>query len=126
MALTVQGSKHVLFGEKDLSYGPGQSLLTTIDLPVSYHITRATATDPYLGNHAQVRRDPHRSGCVQNRGGTAGYSRTDASLLASCSFLLKGWLFDETTVKPGTERHKSMSRCCRYSRFLALHRVVND
>jgi AraC-like DNA-binding protein len=49
MALTVQGSKHVLLGEKDLSYGPGQSLLTTIDLPVSYHITRATATDPYLG-----------------------------------------------------------------------------
>jgi AraC-like DNA-binding protein len=49
MAVTVQGSKHVLLGEKDLSYGPGQSLLTTIDLPVSYHITRATAAEPYLG-----------------------------------------------------------------------------
>lgn len=49
MALTVQGSKHVLLGDKDLSYGPGQSLLTTIDLPVSYHITRATTTEPYLG-----------------------------------------------------------------------------
>src|SRR5215813_5439248 len=32
-ALTVQGSKHVLLGDKDLSYGPGQSLLTTMDLP---------------------------------------------------------------------------------------------
>lgn len=49
MALTVQGGKHVLLGDKDLSYGPGQSLLTTMDLPVSYHITRATATEPYLG-----------------------------------------------------------------------------
>jgi AraC-like DNA-binding protein len=49
MAVTVQGSKHVLLGEKDLSYGPGQSLLTTIDLPVSYHITRATPAEPYLG-----------------------------------------------------------------------------
>lgn len=49
MALTVQGSKHVLLGEKELSYGPGQSLLTTIDLPVSYHITRATPAEPYLG-----------------------------------------------------------------------------
>lgn len=49
MALTIQGSKHVLLGNKDLSYGPGQSLLTTIDLPVSYHITQATATEPYLG-----------------------------------------------------------------------------
>lgn len=49
MALTMQGSKHVLLGEKQLSYGPGQSLLTTIDLPVSYHITRATPAEPYLG-----------------------------------------------------------------------------
>jgi AraC-like DNA-binding protein len=49
MALTVQGSKHVLLGDKDFSYGPGQSLLTTVDLPVSYHVTRATATEPYLG-----------------------------------------------------------------------------
>jgi AraC-like DNA-binding protein len=49
MAVTLQGSKHVLLGEKELSYGPGQSLLTTIDLPVSYHITRATAAEPYLG-----------------------------------------------------------------------------
>lgn len=49
MAVTVQGSKHVLLGEKELSYGPGQSLLTTIDLPVSYHITRATVSEPYLG-----------------------------------------------------------------------------
>ena len=38
-----------LLGERDLSYGPGQSLLTTIDLPVSYHITHATAAEPYLG-----------------------------------------------------------------------------
>lgn len=49
LALTVQGSKHVLLGERELSYGPGQSLLTTIDLPVSYHITRASAAEPYLG-----------------------------------------------------------------------------
>lgn len=49
IALTVQGSKHVLLGDNNLSYGPGQSLLTAIDLPVSYHITRATVTEPYLG-----------------------------------------------------------------------------
>lgn len=49
LALTLQGGKHVLFGEKNLSYGPGQSLLATIDLPVSFHITRATPRDPYLG-----------------------------------------------------------------------------
>jgi hypothetical protein len=49
MAVTLQGAKHVVLGDKPLSYGPGQSLLTTIDLPVSYHITRATPAEPYLG-----------------------------------------------------------------------------
>lgn len=49
MALTTQGAKHVIVGDRSLSYGPGQSLLTTIDLPVSYHITRATSAEPYLG-----------------------------------------------------------------------------
>lgn len=49
MAVTVQGSKHVRIGERELSYGPGQSLLTAIDLPVSYHITQATMAEPYLG-----------------------------------------------------------------------------
>jgi hypothetical protein len=49
MSITLQGSKHVLIGDKQLSYGPGQSMLATIDLPVSYHITRATAAEPYLG-----------------------------------------------------------------------------
>lgn len=49
LALTVQGSKDVLLGERRLSYGPGQSLLTTMDLPVSFRITRATPREPYLG-----------------------------------------------------------------------------
>lgn len=49
LGLTLQGSKDVLFGDKKLSYGPGQSILATIDLPVSFHITRATPRDPFLG-----------------------------------------------------------------------------
>jgi AraC-like DNA-binding protein len=49
MSITLQGSKHVLIGDKQLSYGPGQSMLAAIDLPISYHITRATAAEPYLG-----------------------------------------------------------------------------
>lgn len=49
LALTLQGGKEVLLGDKKLSYGPGQSLLVTIDLPVSFHISRATLREPYLG-----------------------------------------------------------------------------
>jgi AraC-like DNA-binding protein len=49
LALTTQGDKRVVAGDKILDYFPGQSLLTTIDLPVVSHVTRATKREPYLG-----------------------------------------------------------------------------
>lgn len=49
LAVTTQGHKQVLLGEKLFAYGPGESMLTTIDLPVAAHITRATTREPYLG-----------------------------------------------------------------------------
>jgi AraC-like DNA-binding protein len=49
LAVTTQGEKQVTVGEKILNYVPGQSLLTTIDLPVLSHVTRATTREPYLG-----------------------------------------------------------------------------
>ncbi|MFN7943928.1 MAG: AraC family transcriptional regulator [Blastocatellia bacterium] len=49
LAVTVQGEKQVLAGDKVLNCFPGHSLLTTIDLPVVSHVTRATTREPYLG-----------------------------------------------------------------------------
>jgi AraC-like DNA-binding protein len=49
LALVAQGSKRVALGEEVFDYAPGQSLLTTVDLPVVAHVTRATSTEPYLG-----------------------------------------------------------------------------
>ena len=49
LALTTQGHKQVTLGETVFAYGPGESMLTTIDLPVAAQITRATAREPYLG-----------------------------------------------------------------------------
>ena len=49
LALTAQGDKQVTVGDRILDYFPGQSLLTTIDLPVVSHITRADTNEPYLG-----------------------------------------------------------------------------
>lgn len=48
LALTLEGSKVITSGQTELSYGAGQSLLVSLDLPVSYRITRATASEPYL------------------------------------------------------------------------------
>jgi transcriptional regulator GlxA family with amidase domain len=49
LALTTQGDKQIIIGDKMLDYFPGQSLVTTIDLPVVSYVTRATTREPYLG-----------------------------------------------------------------------------
>lgn len=49
LALTVQGAKRATLGNEIFSYAPGQSLVTSLDLPVISHITDAKASEPYLG-----------------------------------------------------------------------------
>ena len=49
LGLTVQGGKRVTLGDEVFDYGPGQSLITTVDLPVVSYVTRASPTEPYLG-----------------------------------------------------------------------------
>jgi hypothetical protein len=49
LGVVAQGDKQVMLGEEVINYGPGQSMLTTIDLPVISHVTRATVREPLLG-----------------------------------------------------------------------------
>jgi AraC-like DNA-binding protein len=49
LGVVAQGDKQVLLGEEAIDYGPGQSMLTTIDLPVVSHVTRASVAEPFLG-----------------------------------------------------------------------------
>src|SRR6187401_1440698 len=49
LGVVAQGDKQVLLGGETIDYGPGQSMLTTIDLPVISHVTRASAREPFLG-----------------------------------------------------------------------------
>jgi AraC-like DNA-binding protein len=49
LGVVAQGDKQVLVGAETIGYGPGQSMLTTIDLPVVSHVTRATEREPFLG-----------------------------------------------------------------------------
>ena len=57
LAFTTQGSKKVQLGGRVFAYGPGESMLTTIDLPVAAQITRATSREPYLA--VTLRFDAH-------------------------------------------------------------------
>ena len=49
LGVVAQGDKQVLLSGETIDYGPGQSMLTTIDLPVVSHVTRATVREPFLG-----------------------------------------------------------------------------
>src|SRR6202795_3269905 len=40
LGVVAQGDKQVLLSGETIDYGPGQSMLTTIDLPVVSHVTR--------------------------------------------------------------------------------------
>lgn len=49
LAVIAQGCKRVVLADELYDYGPGQSLLTTIDLPVVSSATKASSEIPYLG-----------------------------------------------------------------------------
>jgi AraC-like DNA-binding protein len=49
LGVVAQGAKQVLLGAESIDYGPGQSMLTTIDLPVVSHVTQASVREPFLG-----------------------------------------------------------------------------
>lgn len=49
LGITTQGGKRVMLGDEIFDYGSGQSIITTVDLPVVSHVTQASASEPYLG-----------------------------------------------------------------------------
>ena len=49
LGVTVQGAKQVMVADEVLSYAAGQSMLSTVDLPVVSHVTRASVSQPFLG-----------------------------------------------------------------------------
>ncbi len=49
LAVVAQGGKRVTMGDQVITYGPGQSLLVTVDLPVVSQVTHADLAQPFLG-----------------------------------------------------------------------------
>lgn len=49
IGLCLQGCKQVMVGEEVLTYAPGQSMVTSVDLPVIANVTQASYTHPFLG-----------------------------------------------------------------------------
>jgi len=49
LGITVQGAKRVMLGDQIFDYGAGQSLLTSIDLPVAAYVTHGSTAVPYFG-----------------------------------------------------------------------------
>lgn len=49
LVLIVQGGKRITLGEEVFDYEAGQTLITTVDMPVVAYITCASAAEPFLG-----------------------------------------------------------------------------
>ncbi len=49
LAVVAQGGKQVTMSDQVVNYGPGQSLLATVDLPVVSQVTQADLAQPFLG-----------------------------------------------------------------------------
>jgi AraC-like DNA-binding protein len=48
VCLVLQGNKQVSFGTKTVTFGAGDSMLITADIPTASQITRASSTEPYM------------------------------------------------------------------------------
>jgi len=54
MAMVIQGTKSVEFGEAHLEYSAGQYLLTSVDVPAASRIVNASKTHPLLAFAVQI------------------------------------------------------------------------
>jgi AraC-like DNA-binding protein len=48
LGIVVQGAKQTMVGDRTFGYGEGDFVVTSVDLPIASHITRASAGRPYL------------------------------------------------------------------------------
>lgn len=49
VGLTLQGRKQVVVGDEVVTYSPGQSMVTSVDLPVISNVIQASVAQPFLG-----------------------------------------------------------------------------
>ena len=49
IGVTLQGCKQVMVGDEVLTYAPGQSMVSSVDLPVISNVTQASVAQPFLG-----------------------------------------------------------------------------
>jgi AraC-like DNA-binding protein len=57
LAVVAQGVKDTTLNGRTFSYGPGQFLIASVDLPVIGHIVQATAGEPFLAFVLELRPD---------------------------------------------------------------------
>ena len=54
LGLAVQGGKRVTLNDEIFDYAAGQSLITSVDLPVVSYVTCASSSEPYLGMRLEL------------------------------------------------------------------------
>jgi AraC-like DNA-binding protein len=95
VCLVVQGTKHVATGAQSFSFGAGDTLLITADVPTVSQITRASAGEPYYSLVMDI--DPaltaelaaEMSLAADERGAPVRVEPTDAELAEAAARLMK-------------------------------------
>lgn len=54
LGVAIQGSKRVILENDIYDYNDGQSLVTSVDMPVISHVTKASSTKPFLGLYLKM------------------------------------------------------------------------
>ena len=57
LSLVVQGAKRLVLGARAFDYQAGQYLVASVDLPVSGHVSQASAAQPFLGMSLTLKPD---------------------------------------------------------------------
>jgi AraC-like DNA-binding protein len=96
MAMVLQGTKSIEFGQKHLQYGAGQYLLASVELPVTSRIVNASKTHPLLAigidiDFAELKEVIQRCNTLPPLGSQSGMTifETDTELLESVVRLLR-------------------------------------
>jgi AraC-like DNA-binding protein len=77
LAIVAQGVKETTLNGRSFTYGPGQFLVVSVDLPVNGNVTKASAEEPFLAAVLELR--PHRiAALLLETAASAGPESVDA------------------------------------------------
>lgn len=96
LCLIISGAKRIQIGDEVIKYGPGDYLISTIDMPIAGQVLKASRKDPYIGlsitldpkDISEVLIEAEISDTESGNAGPAAYVSSSAAELKDAMFRL--------------------------------------